>query len=66
MRYNCVLSKRVHRAVIFVITSIFGAMYFLSLSSCTMGHSLMSRGQATIITVDTTVISHDGYLKFEK
>lgn len=34
-----------------------------SLSSCTFSRSSVAGGRATIITTDTTVISHQGVLK---
>lgn len=34
-----------------------------SLSSCTFGRSSVADGRATIITTDTTFISHQGVLK---
>ena len=34
-----------------------------SLSSCTFSRSSVAAGRATIITTDTTIISHQGVLK---
>lgn len=34
-----------------------------TLSSCTTSHAVQSYGKATIVTVDTTYIKHDGYVK---
>lgn len=34
-----------------------------SLSSCTFSRSSVAGGRATIITTDTTIISHQGVLK---
>ena len=34
--------------------------------SCTVDRSISSQGKATIVTVDTTVINHDGTVKFPK
>lgn len=34
-----------------------------SLSSCTFSRSSVASGRATIITIDTTIIKHQGVLK---
>ena len=34
-----------------------------SLSSCTFSRSSVASGRATIITTDTTIIKHQGFLK---
>lgn len=41
----------------------FGVTAFVS---CTVNRSISSQGKATIVTVDTTVINHDGTVKFPK
>lgn len=45
-----------------------GAMLFLSaiLQGCAVTKGTTIRGKATIITTDTTVVKHDGALKFKK
>lgn len=50
---------------IFVICA---AMLFLSaiLQGCTVSKGTTVRGKATIITTDTTVVKHNGMLKFKK
>lgn len=44
------------------------AMLFLSaiLQGCTVSKGTTVRGKATIITTDTTVVKHNGTLKFKK
>lgn len=44
------------------------AMLFLSaiLQGCTVSKGTTVRGKATIITTDTTVVNHNGMLKFKK
>ena len=44
------------------------AAYFCvsSFVACTVNRSISSQGKATIVTVDTTVINHDGTIKFPK
>lgn len=50
---------------IFVVSC---AMLFLSaiLQGCTVTKGTTVRGKATIITTDTTVVKHNGTLKFKK
>ena len=45
-----------------------GAMLFLFaiLQGCTVSKGTTVRGKATIITTDTTVVKHNGTLKFKK
>lgn len=38
----------------------------ISLASCSVQRNVSSTGKATIVTVDTTVIRHDGYINFKK
>lgn len=51
--------------MIFVVC---GAMLFLSaiLQGCTVSKGVTIRGKATIVTTDTTVVKHNGALKFKK
>lgn len=41
----------------------FGVTAFVS---CTINRSISSQGKATIVTVDTTVVNHNGIIKFPK
>lgn len=45
-----------------------GAMLFLSaiLQGCSVTKDTTVRGKATIVTTDTTVVKHNGTLKFKK
>lgn len=47
---------------------VFGALLFMSavLQGCSITKSTTIRGKATIITVDTTVVRHNGTIKFTK
>ena len=58
--------KEVARCLsIFVVC---GAMLFLSaiLQGCNVSKGVTVRGKATIVTTDTTVVKHNGALKFKK
>lgn len=50
------------------IFAVCGAMLFLSaiLQGCTVSKGVTIRGKATIVTTDTTVVKHNGGLKFKK
>lgn len=45
-----------------------GAMLFLSaiLQGCSVSKGTTVRGKATIVTTDTTIVKHNGALKFKK
>lgn len=47
---------------------VWGAMLFLSaiLQGCNVSKGVTIRGKATIVTTDTTVVKHNGGLKFKK
>lgn len=55
-------------AMCLAIFAVWGAMLFLSaiLQGCTVSKGTTVRGKATIVTTDTTVVKHNGTLKFKK
>lgn len=55
-------------AMCLAIFVVCGAMLFLSaiLQGCAVTKGTTVRGKATIITTDTTVVKHNGTLKFKK
>lgn len=55
-------------AMCLAIFVVWGVMLFLSaiLQGCTVTKGTTVRGKATIITTDTTVVNHNGTLKFKK
>lgn len=55
-------------AMCVMIFAVCGVMLFLSaiLQGCTVTKGTTVRGKATIITTDTTVVKHNGTLKFKK
>ena len=55
-------------AMCLAIFAVCGAMLFLSaiLQGCTVSKGTTVRGKATIVTTDTTVVKHNGTLKFKK
>ena len=55
-------------AMCVMIFAVCGAMLFLSaiLQGCTVTKGTTVSGKATIVTIDTTVVKHNGTLKFKK
>ena len=55
-------------AMCLAIFVVCGSMLFLSaiLQGCTVSKATTVRGKATIVTIDTTVVKHNGTLKFKK
>lgn len=55
-------------AMCLAIFVVCGAMLFLSaiLQGCAVTKGTTVRGKATIVTTDTTVVNHNGTLKFKK
>lgn len=55
-------------AMCVIIFAVGGAMLFVSaiLQGCTVAKGTSVRGKATIVTTDTTVVNHNGTLKFKK
>ena len=43
-----------------LIAAYFGAS---SLTSCSTSHNVVARGRSTIVTVDTTIVKHDGFVR---
>lgn len=60
---NKEIIKIVIKVVIYALGLIGAYLGVTSLSSCTFGRSFVAEGRATIITTDTTIISHQGVLK---
>lgn len=44
--------------ICFVVISVFG--------SCTTSKNVEAKGRTVIVTTDTTVVNHGGYIKFQK
>lgn len=44
--------------ICFVVISVFG--------SCTTSQNAEAKGRTVIVTTDTTVVNHGGYIKFQK
>lgn len=44
--------------ICFVVISVFG--------SCTTSQNVEAKGRTVIVTTDTTVVNHGGYIKYQK
>lgn len=44
------------------------AAYFgvTSLASCSTSHNVVARGRTTIVSVDTTIVKHGGFIRSKK
>lgn len=51
------------KVLIYALGLIGAYLGLTSLSSCTFSRSSVANGRATIITIDTTIIKHQGVLK---
>lgn len=58
--------KIVIKVLIYALTLIGGYLGVSVLTSCTVSHGVVSSGRATIVTIDTTVIKHSGFIKSKK
>ena len=55
--------KIIVKVLIYALTLIGSYVGVSALSSCTGTHQLQGYGKTSIITTDTTIICHDGFLK---
>lgn len=64
------MNKEIIKIIIKVAIYALGliAAYFgvTSLTSCSTSHNVVARGCTTIVTVDTTHVSHSGFIRSKK
>lgn len=53
------------KLVVAVATAILGVLGASSLVSCDVHKYIESKGKAVIVTVDTTIVNHDGSITFK-
>lgn len=67
---SSIMKKEVIKIILKVLIYALGlvAAYFgvSACVSCTVNRTVSSQGRAVIVTTDTTVINHDGIIKFPK
>lgn len=65
--YLCTMKKEIVKIIIKVAIYALGliAAYFgvSSMTSCSTSHDVVVRGRSTIVSVDTTIVKHDGFAR---
>lgn len=65
--YLCTMKKDIIKIIIKVALYALGliAAYFgvSSMSSCSTSHNVVASGRTTIVTVDTTIVKHNGFVR---
>lgn len=60
---NKELIKLICKILLYIITAIAGFFGVSSLTSCSSFASVQVRGKTQVISVDTTIINHDGFIR---
>ena len=60
---NKELIKLIFKILLYIITAVAGFFGFSSLTSCASSASVQIRGRTKVVSVDTTVIDHHGYIR---
>ena len=65
--YLCSMNKEIIKIIIKVALYALGliAAYFgvTSLASCSTSHNVAASGRTTIVSVDTTIVKHNGFVR---
>jgi len=65
--YLCTMKKELVKIIIKVALYALGliAAYFgvSSMTSCSTSHNVVSSGRSTIVSVDTTIVKHNGFVR---
>lgn len=65
--YLCTMNKEILKIIIKVALYALGliAAYFgvSSMTSCSTSHNVVASGRTTIVTVDTTIVKHNGFFR---
>lgn len=57
------LIKLIFKIILYIITTIAGFFGLSSLTSCASSASVHVSGKTQVVSVDTTIIYHDGFLR---
>lgn len=60
---NKELLKLIFKILLYIITAIAGYFGVYSLTSCASSASVQIRGKTQVVSVDTTYIHHDGFIR---
>lgn len=55
--------KLVFKILLYIITAVASYFGLLSLTSCASSASVQIRGKTQVVSVDTTIIHHDGFIR---
>ena len=58
--------KIILKVIAYAITLFIGYLGVSAMVSCTVQHAVDAKGRMVIVTNDTTVINHDGSLKYPR
>lgn len=65
--YLCTMKKEIVQIIIKVALYALGliAAYFgvSAMTSCSTSHNVVASGRATIVSVDTTIVKHNGFVR---
>jgi uncharacterized membrane protein len=65
--YLCAMKKEIVKIIIKVALYALGliAAYFgvSTMTSCSTSHNVVARGCSTIVSVDTTIVKHNGFVR---
>ena len=68
--YLCTMKKEIIKIIIKVALYALGliAAYFgvSTMTSCSTSHSVVASGRTTIVSVDTTIVKHSGFVRSKK
>lgn len=68
--YLCTMKKEIIKIIIKVALYALGliAAYFgvSTMTSCSTSHSVVASGRTTIVSVDTTIVKHSGFIRSKK
>lgn len=59
---NKELIKLICKILLYILTAVAGFFGVSSLTSCASSASVQIRGKSQVVSVDTTIIYHDGYI----
>lgn len=60
---NKELLKLIFKILLYIITAVAGFFGVSSLTSCASSASVQIRGKTLVVSVDSTIIHHDGFIR---
>lgn len=59
---NKELIKLIFKILLYILTAVAGFFGVSSLTSCASSASVQIRGKTQVVSIDTTIINHDGFI----